>query len=44
MTSTRPYPGMYVTVTRVHEILVMCSRPLTHLVDHVAALSQIVGH
>lgn len=29
-----PYPGMYVTVTRgVHEMLVVCSRPLTHLVD-----------
>jgi hypothetical protein len=29
-----PYPGMYVTVTRgVHEMLVVCSRSLGHLVD-----------
>lgn len=29
-----PYPGMFVTVTRgVHEMLVVCSRPLTHLVE-----------
>jgi hypothetical protein len=29
-----PYPGTFVTVTRgVHEILVVCSRPLTHLVE-----------
>jgi hypothetical protein len=29
-----PYPGMFVTVTRgVHEMLVVCNRPLTHLVE-----------
>lgn len=29
-----PYPGMFVTVTRgVHEMLVVCSRPLTHMVE-----------
>jgi hypothetical protein len=29
-----PYPGMFVTVTRgVHEILVVCNRPLSHLVE-----------
>ncbi|MES3022373.1 MAG: hypothetical protein V4857_12410 [Pseudomonadota bacterium] len=29
-----PYPGMFVSVTRgVHEMLVVCSRPLTHLVE-----------
>jgi hypothetical protein len=29
-----PYPGMFVTVTRgVHEMLVVCNRPLSHLVE-----------
>ena len=29
-----PFPGMFVSVTRgVHEMMVVCSRPITHLVE-----------
>lgn len=39
-----PYPGMYVTVTRgVHEMLVVCSRPLTHLVDQAFAAERLLA-
>jgi len=38
-----PYPGMYVTVTRgVHEMLVVCSRPLTNLVDQAFAAERLL--
>lgn len=39
-----PYPGMYVTITRgVHEMLVVCSRPLTHLVDQAFATERLLA-
>ena len=39
-----PYPGMYVTVTRgVHEMLVVCSRPLTQLVDQAFATERLLA-
>ena len=39
-----PYPGMYVTVTRgVHEMLVVCSRPLTNLVDQAFAAERLLA-
>lgn len=39
-----PYPGMYVTVTRgVHEMLVVCSRPLVHLVDEAFGAERMLA-
>jgi hypothetical protein len=39
-----PYPGMYVTVTRgVHEMLVVCSRPLTRLVDQAFGAERLLA-
>jgi hypothetical protein len=39
-----PYPGMYVTITRgVHEMLVVCSRSLTHLVDQAFATERLLA-
>lgn len=39
-----PYPGMYVTVTRgVHEMLVVCSRPLAHLVDEAFGAERLLA-
>jgi hypothetical protein len=39
-----PYPGTFVTVTRgVHEVLVVCSRPLTHLVEEAFADERLLA-
>jgi len=39
-----PYPGMYVTVTRgVHEMLVVCSRPLTQMVDQAFGTERLLA-
>ncbi|MDB5935043.1 MAG: hypothetical protein JWQ01_2387 [Massilia sp.] len=39
-----PYPGNFVTVTRgVHEVLVVCSRPLTHLVEEAFACERLLA-
>jgi hypothetical protein len=39
-----PYPGMYVTVTRgVHEMLVVCSCPLAHLVDQAFGAERLLA-
>jgi hypothetical protein len=39
-----PYPGMYVTVTRgVHEMLVVCSHPLAHLVDEAFGMERLLA-
>lgn len=39
-----PYPGAFVTVTRrVHEVLVVCSRALTHLVEQAFATERLLA-
>lgn len=39
-----PYPATFVTVTRgVHEVLVVCSRPLTHLVDEAFGAERLLA-
>ncbi|MES2128106.1 MAG: hypothetical protein V4463_12600 [Pseudomonadota bacterium] len=39
-----PYPGMFVTVTRgVHEMLVVCSRPLIHMVEEAFATERLLA-
>ncbi len=39
-----PYPGMFVSVTRgVHEMLVVCSRPLTHLVEEAFGSERLLA-
>lgn len=39
-----PYPGTFVTVTRgVHEVLVVCSRPLTHLVEEAFGAERLLA-
>lgn len=39
-----PYPGMYVTVTRgVHEMLVVSSRPLAHLVEQAFGAERLLA-
>jgi hypothetical protein len=39
-----PHPGMFVTVTRgVHEILVVCSRPLIPLVEEAFASERLLA-
>jgi hypothetical protein len=39
-----PHPGGFVTVTRgVHEVLVVCSRPLTHLVEQAFATERLLA-
>jgi hypothetical protein len=39
-----PHPGMYVTVTRgVHEMLVVCSLPLAHLVDQAFGTERLLA-
>jgi hypothetical protein len=39
-----PYPGMFITVTRgVHEMLVVCNRPLTHLVDQAFGEERLLA-
>jgi hypothetical protein len=39
-----PYPGMYVSVTRgMHEMLVVCSHPLTHLVDEAFGAERMLA-
>jgi hypothetical protein len=39
-----PYPGMYVSVTRgMHEMLVLCSHPLTHLVDEAFGAERMLA-
>ena len=44
LTLAEPYPGMFVTVTRgVHEILVVCSRPLTHMVEQAFGAERLLA-
>jgi hypothetical protein len=39
-----PYPGMFITVTRgVHEMLVVCNRPLTHLVEQAFGEERLLA-
>ena len=39
-----PYPGMFVSVTRgVHEMLVVCSRPLTHMVEEAFGAERLLA-
>jgi hypothetical protein len=39
-----PYPGTFLTVTRgMHEMLVVCSRPLTHLVEEAFAAERLLA-
>jgi hypothetical protein len=39
-----PYPGTFVTVTRgVHEMLVVCSRPLTHIVEEAFGSERLLA-
>jgi hypothetical protein len=39
-----PHAGSFVTVTRgVHEVLVVCSRPLTHLVEQAFATERLLA-
>ena len=39
-----PHPGSFVTVTRgVHEVLVVCSRPLTHMVDQAFGTERLLA-
>jgi hypothetical protein len=39
-----PYPGMFITVTRgVHEMLVICNRPLTHLVEQAFGEERLLA-
>ena len=39
-----PYPGAFVTVTRgVHEMLVVCNRPLMHIVEQAFAGERLLG-
>ena len=39
-----PYPGMFVTVTRgVHKMLVVCSRPLTHMVEEAFGAERLLA-
>ncbi|MES2757231.1 MAG: hypothetical protein V4693_07640 [Pseudomonadota bacterium] len=39
-----PYPGTFVTVTRgMHEVLVVCSRPLTHLVEEAFGAERLLA-
>lgn len=44
LTLAEPYPGMFVTVTRgVHEMLVVCNRPLTHLVEQAFGEERLLA-
>lgn len=44
LTLAEPHPGMYVTVTRgVHEMLVVCSLPLAHLVDEAFGTERLLA-
>lgn len=44
LTLAEPYPGMFVTVTRgVHEMLVVCSRPLTHMVEEAFGSERLLA-
>lgn len=39
-----PYPGTFVTVTRgVHEVLVVCSRSLAHIVEEAFATERLLA-
>ena len=39
-----PYPGAFVTVTRgVHEVLVVCSRSLSHMVEKAFATERLLA-
>jgi hypothetical protein len=39
-----PYPGLYLTVTHgMHEMLVVCARPLTHLVDEAFYAERLLA-
>jgi hypothetical protein len=39
-----PYPGTFLTVTRgMHEVLVVCGRPLTHLVEEAFAAERLLA-
>ena len=39
-----PYPATFVTVTRgMHEVLVVCSRPLTHLVEAAFGAERLLA-
>ena len=39
-----PYPGMFVSVTRgVHEMLVVCSRPLSHMVEEAFGAERLLA-
>ncbi|HZV65255.1 MAG TPA: hypothetical protein VFG03_10170 [Telluria sp.] len=39
-----PYPGMFVSVTRgVYEMLVVCSRPLSHLVEEAFGAERLLA-
>jgi hypothetical protein len=39
-----PHPGSFVTVTRgVHEVLVVCSRPLTHMVEQAFGTERLLA-
>jgi hypothetical protein len=39
-----PYPGTFVTVTRgVHEMLVVCSRPLIHVVEEAFCTERLLA-
>lgn len=39
-----PYPGMFISVTRgVHEMLVVCNRPLTHLVEQAFGEERLLA-
>ncbi len=41
---TEPYPGTFVTVTRgVHEVLVVCSGSLVHMVDQAFATERLLA-
>jgi hypothetical protein len=39
-----PYPGSFISVTRgVHEVLVVCSRPLAHLVEEAFGAERLLA-
>ncbi|MES2297185.1 MAG: hypothetical protein V4582_09085 [Pseudomonadota bacterium] len=39
-----PYPGMFVSVTRgVHEMMVVCSRPLIHMVEEAFGTERLLA-
>jgi hypothetical protein len=41
---SEPYPGMFVSVTRgVHEMMVVCSRPLIHMVEEAFATERLLA-